>query len=169
ASKLIRPISASNRSLAVPPTRDREEARMAPTQPHPPAWLTFDTAPSDHPAGVALDGAAARTRAGLFDALAAALTLPDYFGRNWDALADVLADRLDAGPLTLVVSDAGELLAEEPPGQLATLFAVLDTAAGGRSLRVLLRDHSDRLPALRHRIATALSTRAAAPTSDRRD
>ncbi|SCF09097.1 Barstar (barnase inhibitor) [Micromonospora viridifaciens] len=140
---------------------------MAAAQPHPPAWLTFDTGSPVHPDGVILAGAAARTRAGLFDALATALTLPDYFGRNWDALADVLADRLDAGPLTLVISDAGELLAEEPPGQLATLLAVLDTAAGGRSLRVLLRDHPDRLPALRHRVAAALGTRAAAPTSDR--
>ncbi|MFE9202357.1 barstar family protein [Micromonospora sp. NPDC007230] len=155
---------------------------MASAAAHPPAWLTFDARPDVEPAGpdaetalsdveragVVLAGAAARTRAGLFDALATALPLPDYFGRNWDALADVLADRLDTGPLTLVVRDAGELLAEEPPTQLGILLDVLGvTAARGHApLRVVLHDHPDRLPALRHRITTALANRAPAPPPD---
>ncbi|OKI62522.1 barstar family protein [Micromonospora sp. CB01531] len=148
---------------------------MASAAAHPPAWLTFDAGPDAEPAGpdvepagVVLAGAVARTRAGLFDALATALPLPDYFGRNWDALADVLADRLDTGPLTLVVRDAGELLAEEPPAQLGALLDVLGgvAAIGHAPLRVVLRDHPDRLPALRHRIATAMANRAPAQPPD---
>ncbi|MFG2052809.1 barstar family protein [Micromonospora sp. NPDC048930] len=141
---------------------------MAAADPYLPSWLAFDGGPGADPAGTALGGAAARTRSGLFDALTAALALPDHFGRNWDALADVLADRLDAGPLTLVVRDAGELLADEPPAQLGTLLDVLGgVAAGGHhSLRVLLRDRADRLPALRHRIAAALGGHVGAPPTD---
>ncbi|MCW3816964.1 barstar family protein [Micromonospora sp. DR5-3] len=154
------------------------------TAAHPPAWLAFDAGPDAGPAGpdvepvglnaeharVVLAGADARTRAGLFDALATALPLPDYFGGNWDALADVLADRLDTGPLALVVRDAGELLVEEPPAQLATLLDVLgQVAVGGRApLRVVLREHPDRLPALRHRIATALASTTTGPPPDPR-
>lgn len=136
--------------------------------PYLPAWLAFDGGPDVEPAGTTLGGASARTRAGLFDALATVLPLPAYFGRNWDALADVLAERLDSGPLTLVVRDAGELLADEPPAQLGTLLDVLGgVAAGGHHpLRVLLRDRVDRLPALRHRIAAALGGQVGAPPTD---
>ena len=45
-----------------------------------------------------------------------------------NALADALADRLDSGPLTLVVTDAADLLADEPPAQLGTLLDVLGAA-----------------------------------------
>ncbi|MFD2765380.1 barstar family protein [Micromonospora eburnea] len=138
---------------------------MAAAPPHPPSWLAFDTEPPVDPTGVVLAGTAARTRAGLFDALAAALALPDYFGRNWDALADVLADRLDAGPLTLVVSDAAELLADEPPAQLGTLLDLLGgVATGGHEpLRLVLRERARRLPAVRRRIGAALAGVAAPP------
>ncbi|MFJ8579921.1 barstar family protein [Micromonospora sp. NPDC093277] len=145
-------------------------------QPHPPSWLAFDTGAPADPGEVVLAGTAARTRAGLFDALATALALPDWFGRNWDALADVLADRLDAGPLALVVSDAAELLADEPPAQLGTFLDVLGgVAAGGHQpLRLVLRDRAQRLPAVRQRIASALAGAAvppgapAVPPDDRR-
>lgn len=136
-----------------------------------PTWLTVDAESEAEPAGVVLAGASTRTRAGLFDALTTALPLPDYFGRNWDALADVLADRLDAGPLTLVVREAGELLVEEPPAQLGALLDVFGgVAAGAREpLRVVLRDRPDRLPALRLRIAAATSAdRTGVPPADLR-
>jgi RNAse (barnase) inhibitor barstar len=141
---------------------------MGAASPQPPAWLAFDAGAAAEPAGVTLAGADARTRAGLHEALAAALALPDWFGRNWDALADALADRLDAGPLTLVVRDAAGLLADEPPAQLGTLLDVLGgVAAGGHhSLCVVLRDHPERLAALRTRIAAALGGRVGAPPPD---
>ncbi|MEU6203993.1 barstar family protein [Micromonospora musae] len=96
--------------------------------------------------GARLAGAVARTRDGLFAALADALALPAHFGRNWDALADVLRDRLTAGPLTLHVDDAGQLLADEPAGQHARFLAVLgDVAAEApHRLRVVLRERPPR-------------------------
>ncbi|MFF8867145.1 MULTISPECIES: barstar family protein [unclassified Streptomyces] len=41
---------------------------------------------------VALDLAGVTDKPGLMDRVARALALPDWFGRNWDALADSLCD-----------------------------------------------------------------------------
>lgn len=41
---------------------------------------------------VTLDLAGVTDKAGLMDRVARALELPDWFGRNWDALVDSLAD-----------------------------------------------------------------------------
>ncbi|WP_432896554.1 barstar family protein [Micromonospora matsumotoense] len=126
-----------------------------------PGWLrvTDEARPPGHPTPSAtVSGAAARTRPALFDTLADALDLPGHFGRNWDALADVLADRLDVGPVTLEVTDAGLLLADEPPGQLGTLLDVVGgVSAGAREpVRLVLRDTPQRLPALRLRLSAVL-------------
>ncbi|WP_329009481.1 barstar family protein [Micromonospora rifamycinica] len=126
-----------------------------------PGWLrvTDETPPSGAPTpSVTVAGAVARTRAALFDTLTDALDLPGHFGRNWDALADVLADRLDTGPLTLEVTEAGLLLADEPPGQLGTLLDVVGgVSAGAREpVRLVLRDTPQRLPVLRDRLAAVL-------------
>ncbi|GAA2191285.1 hypothetical protein GCM10009848_43340 [Micromonospora lupini] len=95
-----------------------------------PDWLTVRR-DDDHDVSdaVVLVGAATRTRAGLFAALATALALPTYLGDTWDALSDVLADRLDAGPLTLLITDAGQLLVDEPTDQYALLLTVLGDLA----------------------------------------
>ncbi|MET8308593.1 barstar family protein [Micromonospora sp. NPDC005173] len=110
-----------------------------------PDWLTVcrDGAPQVPGASV-LAGAATRTRPALFAALADALALPTYLGSTWDALADVLRDRLDAGPLTLLINDAGQLLADEPAGQYALLLAVLGNLAttAPHPLRVVLHEAS---------------------------
>ncbi|MFI6131626.1 barstar family protein [Micromonospora sp. NPDC051141] len=131
---------------------------MGAASPQPPAWLTLDADSAPEPAGVPVPGAATRTRAALHETLAEALPLPDWYGRNWDALADVLNDRIEEGPLTLVVRDAANLLADEPPAQLGTLLDVLGAAAAGghATLRVVLREHPEQLPALRARVAAAL-------------
>jgi RNAse (barnase) inhibitor barstar len=50
---------------------------------------------ADDPAGrivVVLDLGGVTDKAGLMDRCARDLALPDWFGRNWDALADSLAD-----------------------------------------------------------------------------
>ncbi|GAB2854107.1 barstar family protein [Streptomyces deserti] len=50
---------------------------------------------ADDPAGrivVTLDLGGVTDKAGLMDRCARALDLPEWFGRNWDALADCLAD-----------------------------------------------------------------------------
>ena len=85
-------------------------------------------------------GVATRTRRGLFAALTDALALPAHLGATWDALADVLRERLDAGPLTLLIDDAGQLLADEPASQYTLLLAVLGDLAttAPHPLRVVL-------------------------------
>ena len=42
--------------------------------------------------GAKLDVVSVDAKDNLFDSLARALALPDWFGRNWDALEDVLGD-----------------------------------------------------------------------------
>ncbi|GAB3178681.1 barstar (barnase inhibitor) [Micromonospora palomenae] len=124
-----------------------------------PPWLELTAEPiADPTAGtVVVPGADARSRADLFGLLAQALDLPEWFGRNWDALADCLLDRDDAGPLALRVDDAEQLLADEPPGQFATLLQVCDDvwSHGRYPFRLVLRTTGERLPALRRRVATA--------------
>ncbi|MBG0856762.1 barstar family protein [Streptomyces spinoverrucosus] len=46
---------------------------------------------TDHVVTLDLDGIT--DKAGLMDRCARALQLPDWFGRNWDALADSLSDQ----------------------------------------------------------------------------
>ncbi|MEU5781147.1 barstar family protein [Micromonospora lupini] len=95
-----------------------------------PDWLTVHRDDNhDVSDAVVLVGAATRTRAALFAALATALALPAYLADTWDSLSDVLADRLDAGPLTLLITDAGQLLVDEPADQYALLLTVLDDLA----------------------------------------
>lgn len=65
----------------------------------------------------------------LFDALASALELPDYFGRNWDALDECLRDREE--PVTLVVRNASARW-ERDPEELRMLIDVWLSAAEGR-------------------------------------
>ncbi|TDC59411.1 barnase inhibitor [Micromonospora sp. KC207] len=128
-----------------------------------PPWLGITAVgPANAPGERAvLSAVTARSRVDLFATLVDALGLPGYVGRNWDALADSLRDRLDAGPLTLVVDDATQLLADEPVGHLGLLLAVLGDAAGDapHPLRVVLRDAPDRVPDLRRRTARALPRR----------
>lgn len=60
-----------------------------------------------------IDGAAARDKAGLMDAIAPAFRFPAYFGRNWDALLDCLRslpDELPAGGYVLAVRNSGSFL-----------------------------------------------------------
>ncbi|MFK3981488.1 barstar family protein [Micromonospora sp. NPDC050397] len=129
-----------------PPTRS------APSTGSPPP--TDAAPPTD---ALVVDGTGSRTRAGLFAGWAVALSFPDYFGHNWDALFDCLRDLTDTGPLTLVVTDAADLLADEPPAQLGILLAVLGTVARepGRRLRVVLRTDAESATGLRRRLAAA--------------
>ena len=62
-----------------------------------------------------LRGGKMRTTAGLFDEVAAALQFPPYFGENWDALDECLADLewLRADAFVLTILDAVRLLDQE--------------------------------------------------------
>ncbi|MBG0827531.1 barstar family protein [Planomonospora sp. ID67723] len=125
---------------------------MASAAPPLPRWLTVSTGP----APVVVDGRACQTRAAFFEELARVLHLPDYFGRNWDALADSLRDATRAGGVALVVEHAEELLSAEPPAQFATLLAVLADAADTGLTMTLCTDPGHEA-LLRRRAATALA------------
>lgn len=86
----------------------------------------------------------AATKAELLDAVAEALGFPAWTGRNWDALADALADLswLPAGPHVLVWP-APERLRVADPAAYETAVDVLRGASHGsagsaRPLTVLL-------------------------------
>jgi RNAse (barnase) inhibitor barstar len=78
------------------------------------------------------DGMIANVRAGiasvdeLYDALIEALHLPSYFGRNWDALDEVLGDLSWLAPRRIIIvhADLPELSVE----QLRVYIDVLRTA-----------------------------------------
>lgn len=84
---------------------------------------------------VAIDGGELSGREELMEALALALGLPDYFGRNWDALEEVLRDPdVAIEPNVIVVSDATSLWREHPrmAGTLVEIW--LDSAPEGFQL-----------------------------------
>ncbi|MER7839527.1 barstar family protein [Streptomyces sp. NPDC096040] len=85
---------------------------------------------------VMLDLTEVADKAGLMDRAAAALSLPDWFGRNWDALADSLRDpsvwppeALDRGLLVVVTGWQG--YAGTRPDEWKTAQDVFAQAAAG--------------------------------------
>lgn len=66
----------------------------------------------------------------VLDRFAAALRLPDWFGRNWDALVDCLGDLswLPADGYLLLLDHVGAWRTAEPD-QFATALEILDDAA----------------------------------------
>ncbi|MFH9085188.1 barstar family protein [Streptomyces sp. NPDC017673] len=82
---------------------------------------------------VALDLDGVTDKAGLMDRAARALSLPDWFGRNWDALADSLSDpsvwpEEAEGRGLLVVVGGWEGYAKERPQEWETAQAVFTQA-----------------------------------------
>lgn len=67
------------------------------------------------------------TKAELLSAIAAELDFPEYFGGNWDALWDCLADLSWIPELTIVV--AHERAPRLEPEELATYLGLLQSAA----------------------------------------
>lgn len=74
-------------------------------------------------------GAKCRTAAALFQEFARALKLPDYFGHNWDALEECLADLewLPAKGYVLAVTEAEQVLIKEED-DYSTFLEVLSDA-----------------------------------------
>ncbi|WP_375431949.1 barstar family protein [uncultured Friedmanniella sp.] len=84
-----------------------------------------------HPGGaiVRLRADRALDRTSLFAEVERALSLPPWFGRNWDALWDCLTDLswLDRPAYLLVVTDAEQLLRDSPQ-ELPLLLELLRAA-----------------------------------------
>ncbi|MEU2064718.1 barstar family protein [Streptomyces sp. NPDC013455] len=83
---------------------------------------------------VTLDLDGVTDKAGLMDRVALALALPDWFGRNWDALADSLADptlwpERAAGRGLLVVVRGWRPYADARPEEWRTAQEVFAQAA----------------------------------------
>jgi hypothetical protein len=96
---------------------------------------------------VHLDTAGVEDKTGLLDAAAAAFAFPDWFGRNWDALADGLGDvRSEHG--TLVLWDNSRELAAANEEQLAVALEIFrdrcESSVGG-AFAVLVRDEPEPL------------------------
>ncbi|MFJ8491631.1 barstar family protein [Streptomyces sp. NPDC094038] len=99
-------------------------------------------ATSPHLVTLDLDGVA--DKAGLMDRIAAALELPDWFGRNWDALTDSLRDpsvwppeAVDRGLLIVVTGWQG--YARSRPDEWETARQVVaDASADEPALTVAL-------------------------------
>lgn len=84
------------------------------------------------PAGFVLrviNGKKCATSAGLFTEFARALGFPDYFGHNWDAMEECLADLewLPAKGYVLLLSDAQAVLADDED-EYETLLEILSDA-----------------------------------------
>jgi len=99
---------------------------------------------------VRVDLRRARTKAALLQALGRALEFPEWFGENWDALADCLADLswLEA-PGWVVLLDGADVPAGAAGAELPAALDVLRGAAAswaeeGRPFVALLR--GEKLP-----------------------
>lgn len=84
------------------------------------------------PAGYTLTiikGAKCRTTAGLLTEFARALNFPDYFGHNWDALEECLADLewLPAKGYVVLITEAAQVLPDDED-EYETFLEVLSDA-----------------------------------------
>jgi hypothetical protein len=105
----------------------------------------------------------------LYDEFAAAFQFPDYFGGNWAAFDECLADLewLPARGYVLLVSNAIEVLSEEPEKQFAMFVRILSgiceewaRAKTPKSFHVLFQCTEGGVETLRRR---SLSTLADVP------
>lgn len=76
-----------------------------------------------------LKGTKCKTPAALFSEFAKVLEFPDYFGHNWDALEECLADLewMPAKGYVLLLSDAEQILSQDEE-DYATLLEILSDA-----------------------------------------
>jgi hypothetical protein len=84
---------------------------------------------------------------GLFDETAAALQFPSYFGENWPAFDECLADMdwlaTNAG-IVLVVLEPDQVLANAPPAELGVLVKTVAHAAETYAEPIALGEWWDR-------------------------
>jgi RNAse (barnase) inhibitor barstar len=94
---------------------------------------------------ILIDGVRAPSSASLFDEFAQAARLPGYFGRNWPALDECLADLewLPATGYVVILRNPARLLESEPLSR-ATFVRVIERAAAEWSEAVTLGEDWDR-------------------------
>ncbi|NCS65498.1 MAG: barnase inhibitor [Hydrogenophilales bacterium CG03_land_8_20_14_0_80_62_28] len=81
------------------------------------------------PGAIRLAGQDLAGKSALLKTLAKALAFPDWFGRNWDALADCLTDlSWHEGAVALLIDDAA-VPETEAPDDWGALLAILADAA----------------------------------------
>lgn len=83
-------------------------------------------------------GAKCKTKAGLLAEFARALSFPDYFGHNWDALEECLADLdwLPARGYVVIVTDAEQVLTKpDDEDDYETFIEILAEAGEAWSLK----------------------------------
>jgi hypothetical protein len=124
-------------------------------RPHPPwlFWNVTDDAEtltaSLHASGHrwrSLRGPAMRTTQEMFAEFKLALRFPEYFGQNWDALEDCLRDFAwwPAPSYILVLTNASEVLAAEPPSELRLLLRIVRAVGDQWAQPELLPDGTQR-------------------------
>lgn len=95
-----------------------------------------------------VDGLRAQTKAEFLAQVGEALGFPDWYGQNFDALADCLTD-VDGGEGTVLLWDAWGPWAREEPQAFSVALSVLGTrvnAERGSRFAVLLRGEGPPVP-----------------------
>lgn len=81
------------------------------------------------PGALRLDGRRLTGKPAMLDALSQALALPDYFGSNWDALEECLADLSGLEGGVVLVVDHAEVPEAAAPDDWGILLDILSDAA----------------------------------------
>lgn len=102
---------------------------------------------------IRLPGPSLAGKPAMMRTLAEAFALPDYFGQNWDALQDCLADLSWLPGAVTVLIEQAEIPAAVAPDAWAVLLDILNDVARywrgeGRAFCVLLRGGHDAFPLL---------------------
>lgn len=94
---------------------------------------------------VEVDGAAACTLESFFNVLSEALNLPDYFGRNWEALKDCLEDLewLPGDSYLFIFRNVDQLFSDEPI-ERAAFLRILNLVAQEWATPIALGEWWDR-------------------------
>ena len=95
-----------------------------------------------------VDGLVAQTKPEFLDRIGEALQLPEWYGRNFDALQDCLTD-VDGGDGTVLLWDGWGVLARAEPRVFSVALSVLGTrvnAHRGGPFAVLLRGEGPDVP-----------------------
>ncbi|MGK7910295.1 MAG: barstar family protein [Synechococcus sp.] len=87
------------------------------------------------PAKALLDGSRSSTKAELMEEAYVQLDFPSYFGRNWDALNDSLAEKLwcleNCNTYLLIFTNSDKLLSQETEEEIDNLLEIMKAAVDG--------------------------------------